>query len=148
MLKVEEVLNEKRLSMGIVLFSGIGADGEREGADKTDPGCATESAGRQRDAQAMRRLVRTTCRTGRDRGRCRDLSKDLTADKIKELKTKMITRKRTQIKPTDDEFAGADGSGGEMEAEMDFDRDFSAHERLWDTRVTCMETGAKVVALK
>lgn len=88
---------------------------------------------------------------GKEAGNIRDLSDTLTANKIAALKSKVITRKRTLIKSTEDAFPGGSpthpGAGtfggiplGDMDA---LDRDLRQRERSWRTRTSCMETTVK-----
>uniref|UniRef100_A0A914WG92 Parafibromin n=1 Tax=Plectus sambesii TaxID=2011161 RepID=A0A914WG92_9BILA len=72
----------------------------------------------------------------------RDLTKDLTAEKIAALKSKAKAHKRTTIKSTDDGFERP--QEGEILMDTDqIDRDLKSRERVWLTRMSCLETTMK-----
>ena len=76
----------------------------------------------------------------------KNLSEDLTKDKIAEIRAKLISNRRTRIKPEDDDAVGAAGKASAV-AEIDGGRevaDIVDRERNWRNRSTILQSTGKV----
>uniref|UniRef100_A0A0K2U9A7 Hyrax [Apis mellifera] n=1 Tax=Lepeophtheirus salmonis TaxID=72036 RepID=A0A0K2U9A7_LEPSM len=71
----------------------------------------------------------------------KNLSDELTKDKLAEIRAKFISKKRTRIKPEDDESKGTSMGFGALE--VDRTRDIFSRERQWRTRTTILQSTGK-----
>lgn len=73
----------------------------------------------------------------------RNLSEDLTTDKIAEIRAKLISNRRTRIKPEDDDAKQTSLGLGDLEVNRE-SRDIFGRERVWRTRTTVLQSTGKV----
>lgn len=107
------------------------------GAEEADP------AATAKERERLERILDSSLRPGAaSDAAIRPLSDALTADKIKELKTKALTRKRAQIQSTAEDDVGAAAPA----ALADLEPPGKGRERVWRTRTTCLEASTKVTS--
>ena len=74
------------------------------------------------------------------------MSEDLTTDKIAEIRAKLISNRRTRIKPEDDEASKTSNltlALNDLEVNRE-SRDIKSRERTWRTRSTILQSSGKV----
>ncbi|TRY63174.1 hypothetical protein TCAL_00483 [Tigriopus californicus] len=72
----------------------------------------------------------------------KNLSEDLTTDKIAEIRAKLISNRRTRIKPEDDDAKQTSLGLGDLEVNRE-SRDIFGRERVWRTRTTVLQSTGK-----
>ena len=81
----------------------------------------------------------------------RPLDKGLTIDKIKEIRAKLISNRRTRIKPEDEDAGGKAESLASAIGDLEVSRESSnifGRERQWRTRTTILQsTGNDILVI-
>ena len=72
----------------------------------------------------------------------KNLSEDLTTDKIAEIRAKLLSNRRTRIKPEDDPKTSSLGLG-DLEVNRE-SRDIFSRERAWRTRTSILQSSGKI----
>lgn len=122
---------------------------KRTAEDKLDGGQASKKARLDANASSQQLKERLAAKLDApqdgklsiNRANLKNLSEDLTRDKIAEIRAKVISIRRTRIKPEDDE-AKMVQSLGDLEVNREASTIFS-RERQWRTRTSILQSSGK-----